>query len=519
MDGISRREAGETSGGITEDPELEARLKIVEDAKEKVKPSPTPKIQKVIFLRRDHKDFQKHYEPRAVSLGPIHHRNDKYQLGKNYKLALTNEFVKGNKERISYLYKMIGEKINELKDCFEKGVIEDYDDASLIWMLLVDGCAILQYIDCAVNNKFEKMNIKPDSIAFTQQDFWSENERQLKESIERYINRLVTVPPLPEAENQSAIFRNTCPSSLSWSFSQRRKQQRAEKEKEQSHQSKEKQQEDHSSIFRPACLSSLSRCLSQRLKRQQAVSKKSYQPKEKQQEQRILIDGDVDPIHLLDLLRTSLLDKHKKTKGEKPNWETWQSYRNVQELRAAGIHVERSKKENCRLSDISFTTLGCLGYLWLPPITVDDSTMPKFLNLIAYEMCLDFQNDFGITSYIYFLDSLIDEANDVKLLRKAGILYNCLGSDEEVAQVFNEIGNDLVPNSEIYRDIRLEIQKHYKNQFMTWLAEFCHDHFSSPWMFLAFVGALLALMLTIMQTKYTVNPPPGPCDKFCKNFT
>nr|POF17248.1 hypothetical protein CFP56_18364 [Quercus suber] len=125
---------------------------------------------------------------------------------------------------------------------------------------------------------------------------------------------------------------------------------------------------------------------------------------------------------------------------------TWQSYRNVQELRAAGIHVEveRSKEKGSCLSDISFTTLGCLGYLWLPPIIVDDSTRPKFLNLITYEMCLDFKIDFGITSYISFLDSLIDKANDVKMLRKAGILHNCLGSDEEVAQVFNEIGTDLV---------------------------------------------------------------------------
>ena len=56
------------------------------------------------------------------------------------------------------------------------------------------------------------------------------------------------------------------------------------------------------------------------------------------------------------------------------------------------------------------------------------------MNLIAYEMCLDFKNDFGVTSYIYFLGSLIHEANDVKMLRETGVLYNCLGSDEEVAQ-------------------------------------------------------------------------------------
>ncbi|KAK7826102.1 upf0481 protein [Quercus suber] len=170
---------------------------------------------------------------------------------------------------------------------------------------------------------------------------------------------------------------------------------------------------------------------------------------------------------------------------------TWQSYRNVQELRAAGIHVEveRSKEKGSCLSDISFTTLGCLGYLWLPPIIVDDSTRPKFLNLITYEMCLDFKIDLGITSYISFLDSLIDKANDVKMLRKAGILHNCLGSDEEVAQVFNEIGTDLVPNSEIYGDIKSKIEKHYyENIFMNWLAQFCHEHFSSPWTFMTFVG-------------------------------
>ena len=75
------------------------------------------------------------------------------------------------------------------------------------------------------------------------------------------------------------------------------------------------------------------------------------------------------------------------------------------------------------LEDIFFSTLLCFGFLWLAPIIVDDSTRPKFFNLIAYEMCADFNNDYGVISYISFLDSLIDEANNVKELRKAGILY------------------------------------------------------------------------------------------------
>ena len=513
MEGIFRREASETSSGVTEDAQtnsisiesttLEANIDAVMEARKKVTLSPAPKIQKVIFLLRDNKDFfQKHYEPKAVSLGPIHHGNARYQLGENYKLMLTYEFVKGSKEKINYLYKMIGENINELKDCFEKGVIESYDDESLIWMLLVDGCATLQYIYCAANSKFEDLNIKPDSVAFTQQDLfllenqlpyrllkwlmsWSENEAELKQSIIIYINWHVKVP-LPD--DQLPVFSCRWLSSLSWNLS-------------------------------PCQSSNILRLLSWCLYRQQAEIEK-----EESDYCSTVVNGNgnVDPIHLLDLLRTCLLGNPQRSSHpdqKKQKVQTWQSYRNVQELRAAGIHVERSKKKQSCLSDISLTKFGCLGYLWLPPISVDDSTKPKFLNLIAYEMCLDFKNDFGITSYISFLDSLIDESNDVKMLRKAGILYNCLGSDDEVAQVFNEIGKDLVPNIKIYSDVKSQIQDLYRKQCRTWIAQFFHDHFSSPWTFLAFVGAFLALILAIIQTNYAVNSPPGPCDNFCKNFT
>ncbi|XP_030924537.1 UPF0481 protein At3g47200-like [Quercus lobata] len=479
MEGIFRIEGGVTSSGVTEnaqtysisiESDLEARIDAVIEAGKNLTPSSPPKIQKFIFLLRDHKDFQKLYEPRAVSLGPIHYGSEKYKLGEKYKLMLTSVFVKGSKEMINDLHKKIGKKIKELKECFEKEVIEGYKDEDLIWLLLVDGCAILQYIDCAANNSFEELKIKPDSLAFTQQDLfllenqlpyrllnwlmtWSANECKLRESIDTYINNLATVPP---PDDQSAIFSWKWLSSLSWRCSQY-----AENKKEESLQSKAKRQED--------------------------------------------------PVHLLDLLRTRLLDNHqRRNNSEKSNEkvQTWQSYRNVQELQAAGIHVERTKKKNSCLRDIYFTTPGCLGYLWLPPISVEDSTRPKFLNLIAYEMCLDFQNDFGITSYISFLDSLIDEANDVKMLRKAGILYNCLGSDQHVAELFNEIGTDLVPNSEIYSYVRLQIQKHYKNQLMTCLAQVYHDHFNSPWTFLAFFGALLALALTVVQTWYAVKSTP-----------
>ena len=274
MEGHFSREAGETSSSVTMDTEtnsissetttLEARIKTVMEARKNVTSSPAPKIQKVIFLLRDNKDFNIHYEPRAVSLGPIHHGNEKYKLGEKYKLVLTYEFVKGSEKKINDLFKKIEEKIKELKECFEEEVIKSYDDEDLTWLLLVDGCATLQYIYCAANDRFEDLNIKTDSVAFTQQDLfllenqlpyrllkwlmsWSQNEAELQKSIHTYIGWHATVS-LPE--DHSSIVRCAWLSSLSWRLSQKPKPQQAENKKEQSLDSEEKGQvnQNHSSI-------------------------------------------------------------------------------------------------------------------------------------------------------------------------------------------------------------------------------------------------------------------------------
>jgi hypothetical protein len=427
----------------------EERIKTLMGARAQMKVVKEAKIQNVIFWLRDHKDFVKYFEPKVVSLGPIHHGKPRYQLGEKYKLILASDFIQdcsGNDENsyedINCLYEKVKKKIKTLRECFEEKVTTEYDDESLAWMLFVDGCAILQYIFRAENDKFKELNIKSDSVTFAQQDLfllenqvpyrllkllirWSGKDAQFSELIESYIRNV--------------------------SYLQREKQK----------------------------------------------------PEEK------------DPTHLLDLLRTRLLGPSQflgKTRrwpcgkilhGEGP--QDWQSYRNVQELRAAGIQLKRGDSNYLR--NISFTRLFNFypGFLLLPPITVDDSTGPKFMNLIAYERCLDFDNDFGISSYISFLDSLIDEPNDVKDLRKAQVLHNFLGSDKHVADLFNEIGTDLVPNNETYMDVKFQIQCYYENNCMTWMAQFFHDRFGAPWTVLAFLGVLLGLALTAIQTWYAVQ--------------
>ncbi|XLR42867.1 hypothetical protein S83_027527 [Arachis hypogaea] len=143
-----------------------------------------------------------------------------------------------------------------------------------------------------------------------------------------------------------------------------------------------------------------------------------------------------------------------------------------------------------------------------------------FRNLIAYEMCPDFRNNFECCCYLYFMDCLIDDAEDVKELRSSGVIQNLLQRDEEVAKFFNDIGHDLpakmcnqiyttdaAPISKTYIQVRRQIQQHYSSRWRTFLAETRSTYFSSPWSLLAFLAALLGLILAVLQTWYTIHSP------------
>jgi hypothetical protein len=137
---------------------------------------------------------------------------------------------------------------------------------------------------------------------------------------------------------------------------------------------------------------------------------------------------------------------------------------------------------------------------------MDNSTATIYLNMIAYEMCPDFVNDYGVSSFVYFMNSLIDHPKDVKELRSSGILINSDGTDEEVANIFNIIGEDLMVDIEKYYEVRSKMNDHYENTCKTWIAQGIHTYLSNPWAFIAFLGAFIALVLTFIQTWFTIRP-------------
>lgn len=224
--------------------------------------------------------------------------------------------------------------------------------------------------------------------------------------------------------------------------------------------------------------------------------------------------------HVLDVHRKSLLGENprRKTRPRKSagvnHTNGDEIIRSATELYEAGIRFKKSTSGS--LKDISFTG----GILRLPVIIVDDATESMFLNLIAFER---FHVGAGneITSYIFFMDNIIDSAKDVALLHSSRIIQNAIGSDKAVAKLFNSLSKDITLDPESSLDVVQKIVSDYcKKPSNQWRANLIHTYFRNPWAILSLIAAIFLFALTIAQTIYTIypyyheSPPSSPYRDF-----
>ncbi|TYI58580.1 hypothetical protein E1A91_D11G369600v1 [Gossypium mustelinum] len=423
-------------------------------------PKAKPLIQRVPSTLDRQEDLKKYFKPKVISIGPLHH-DDPTLHDEKLKLKLAAHFVKNIGVDKDTLYNNMKTEIGGLKKCYDPKELEKYsndnDNEELAWMFFVDGCAILQAVYIRYSQDYghkpSHSLIKNDLLTFVYSDLLL-----LENQLPFRVLELLT------SSGDGTKFMDSIERFID------------------------------DTVVSPAELEH---------QRNRFRSREWWKPQ--------------NPIHLLNLLRERLLfdkEKIRKTmeglsahagstniKETRTKWCHSHTIGNIKELKKAGILLKASQT-SC-LTDIRFNRILFLGKLCLPPITVDDSTM----NLIAYEMCPDFKNDFTFTSYMCLLDLLIDEAEDVKDLREAGILYNGLGSDEEVAKLFNKMNTDLVPSRIIYSGVKRKIHNHWKASWIKHAVQGYQTYFRSPWTFLAFVGAITALLLGALQAYYTRHPP------------
>ncbi|MED6171599.1 hypothetical protein PIB30_042198 [Stylosanthes scabra] len=246
--------------------------------------------------------------------------------------------------------------------------------------------------------------------------------------------------------------------------------------------------------------------------------------KKENQEVKVAVDEEEeeDPVHLLDYLRRALLMRDQYTFYQKNKMKSGPIYLRkysrigtIRELKEAGIPVIKHSHRNFLFPDFHN------GRLWLPEIIVDDTMAHMFLNLVAYEMCPDFRNSFEISSFLVFMSSLINQPEDVKELRMTGIIINELGSDKEVADLFNKMDTISVPERPFFAEVEDQIVCHMmeerlkiarrltltgKKKMLAWMGEAYTTFFRSPWTIIALLAAMLGLVLTFIQTWFAIHP-------------
>ncbi|XP_076895479.1 UPF0481 protein At3g47200-like [Bidens hawaiensis] len=181
------------------------------------------------------------------------------------------------------------------------------------------------------------------------------------------------------------------------------------------------------------------------------------------------------------------------------------------ELDRAGVNFKRAQHTEWPLMmKVKSRRLPCFSFSWgkptltMPVLWITDSTELVLRNLIAYEQ---YSDAFGyITSYAYAIDMLIDTQEDIAKLVESKVLVNYIGSNEEAADMINNLCKDVCFIDFFYSKQWVEMNRHYNSYWSRNLAWLRRNYFINPWNSISLVAAIILFTLTLVQTIFTVNP-------------
>ncbi|PSS23905.1 UPF0481 protein [Actinidia chinensis var. chinensis] len=178
----------------------------------------------------------------------------------------------------------------------------------------------------------------------------------------------------------------------------------------------------------------------------------------------------------------------------------------VMELEEAGVKFQAVKKgKEISIFEINFED----GVLKIPEFEVSDLTEIFLRNIIAYEQHIgnDHKTKY-FTDFTSFVDALINTKEDVTKLCGHQIITNLLGDDEEVACMFNKLGQGkiLEPSSFYYSQVCQKLNDHCQKRWNKARAKLMRDYFNTPWASVSTSAAIFLLLLTLAQTLASLIP-------------
>ncbi|KAM7490171.1 hypothetical protein LguiA_033092 [Lonicera macranthoides] len=169
------------------------------------------------------------------------------------------------------------------------------------------------------------------------------------------------------------------------------------------------------------------------------------------------------------------------------------------ELSDAGVKFQASSS-TC-LHDIQFNK----QVLEIPPFTLEQDTDTVFRNLIALEL-YHYPHDTYIIDYVTFFGCLLDTPRDIDLLVQNEIVSNHLDNTKDAAGFYSRLTTKTIMSYENFYFSRVseDLNEYYRAPMNKLKATLKHDYFSTPWQTAATLAAIALLILTCIQTVFSV---------------
>ncbi|KAM7490192.1 hypothetical protein LguiA_033113 [Lonicera macranthoides] len=184
-----------------------------------------------------------------------------------------------------------------------------------------------------------------------------------------------------------------------------------------------------------------------------------------------------------------------------------ESCQSATELQEAGVKFSKVVDANFLL-DVKFVN----GILEIPVIEQNLLTESRFRNMIASEQCRR-DKPKRVSAYIFVLANLLRSHKDMVLLSNSGIIKHPLCDNQQVISLFKNLATGFLIDGEdsYFWGIYLEMHAYsrsnwhqWKGSWFKWKRLLREDYFSSPWSIISFIAAFILLILTVIQTTYTI---------------
>ncbi|CAA7055905.1 unnamed protein product [Microthlaspi erraticum] len=423
-------------------------VSIEEKIKKALKDDDTTSWDNLCIYRVPHylqENDKKSYFPHTVSLGPYHLGKEHLIPMDHHKLRAVDMVIKRTNQSIKMYISAMKELEDKARACYQGPIKMNSDD--FIEMLVFDGCFVLELFKGTVEG-FLEIGYAPNDPVFAM--------RGLMHSIQRDMVML---------ENQLPLF--VLNRLLEVQLGTR---------------------------YQTGSVAELAvQFFHQLMPMGEPLTKRDLQGKS--------ADSLVDygELHCLDVFHRSLFWTPKPKRPQYISSRNQQLVHCVTELTEAGIKFKTKKTD--QLWDIEFEH----GYLKIPKLLIHDGTKTLFSNLIAFEQC-HIHSSNNVTSYIIFMDNLINSAEDVRYLHHCGIIEHWLGSDSEVADLFNQLCKEVSfdPNDSYLSKLSDKVNCYYSRKWNSLKATLRHKYFNNPWAYFSFIAAVILLILTFSQSFYAV---------------